>query len=438
MDIMTAPLTAPDAVGQQPRTVGRYAHLTLALASFGAAVLHFAFSPGHFDEYWAHGTFFVVVGWLQLLWALGMLTVPSKKLLLAGLGLSLGVVAVWVVSRTVGVPIGPDSEVEAVGLPDLLATELELLIAIGTTVLIARPDLPRRALKSATFVPGLATVMGIALVGATTMAVTPAFAGEHHGGGRSKEAAGHNHGGDTTASAPRTAAGAAAPVSHNHSAAAAAGGLTGSTPCEKAGPPASEGQVLDAEGHNHRGPTAQQPIDRATRLQLQKEQETARQVAVRYPTVAAAEKAGYTKSTPYVPCIGAHYTNIGLLAKFDPAAPSELLYDGTTPDARIVGLSYLVLHSGGAPAGFAGPNDQWHQHNTNGGLCLKGLVVVGAEKTTRAECEARGGRKVPLPDIWMVHDWVVPGFECTWGAFASECPELGGRIGGTAWDKNGA
>ncbi|MEY2465383.1 MAG: hypothetical protein QOH64_3521, partial [Acidimicrobiaceae bacterium] len=37
-------------------------------------------------------------------------------------------------------------------------------------------------------------------------------------------------------------------------------------------------------------------------------------------------------------------------------------------------------------------------------------------------------------DIWMVHDWVVPGWECSWGAFAPECPELGGRAGGTAWD----
>ena len=39
-----------------------------------------------------------------------------------------------------------------------------------------------------------------------------------------------------------------------------------------------------------------------------------------------------------------------------------------------------------------------------------------------------------LTDIWMLHDWVVPGMECSWGSFAPECPELGGRVGGTAWD----
>ena len=39
-----------------------------------------------------------------------------------------------------------------------------------------------------------------------------------------------------------------------------------------------------------------------------------------------------------------------------------------------------------------------------------------------------------LDDIWMLHDWVVPGWECSWGVFAGECPELGGRTGATAWD----
>ena len=28
-----------------------------------------------------------------------------------------------------------------------------------------------------------------------------------------------------------------------------------------------------------------------------------------------------------------------------------------------------------------------------------------------------------------------PGWECSWGVFAGECAELGGRIGGTVFDK---
>jgi len=215
------------------------------------------------------------------------------------------------------------------------------------------------------------------------------------------------------------------------------GALTGDSPCEKSGPPASVGQVKkDAEGHDHRGPLYQYPVSKTDREALIQQQAIARTVAEKYPTVTSAEAAGYRKSTPYVPCIGAHYTNVRLAIKFDIAAPSELLYDGTNPDSKIVGLSYLVVNKGGPPVGFAGPNDMWHQHNQNGGLCLNAQgVVVGNESTTPEQCTQRGGRKVKLDDIWMVHDWVVPGWECGWGVFAGECPELGGRIGGTVFDK---
>jgi hypothetical protein len=210
--------------------------------------------------------------------------------------------------------------------------------------------------------------------------------------------------------------------------------LTGNTPCEKAGPPASEGQVLDGSGHFHRGPTAQIAVNEATRMQLEAEQTLARAVAVKYPTVASATAAGYAQSTVYVPCIGAHYTNIARAGAFDPSAPSELLYDGTNPASRIVGLSFLVYHPGGAPAGFAGPNDHWHQHTFNGGLCMgRGGLIIGAESTSAADCAKAGGRKIALTDIWMLHDWIVPGWECSWGVFASECPELGGKTGLDAW-----
>jgi hypothetical protein len=137
----------------------------------------------------------------------------------------------------------------------------------------------------------------------------------------------------------------------------------------------------------------------------------------------------------YVPCIGAHFTNLRLVVGFDPAAPSELLYDGTAPNSKIVGLSYLVFHPGGPPEGFAGPNDVFHQHNANGGLCLKGSSVVGGESMSKKTCELIGGHKSAklMANVWMVHAWVAPGWECSWGVFAGECPELGGKLGATAF-----
>jgi hypothetical protein len=227
------------------------------------------------------------------------------------------------------------------------------------------------------------------------------------------------------------------------------GSATGKSPCEKASPtPASPGQVAGGSGtdalksasdvqeaeHGTRGAVEQYPLTKAEQHELEAQMAAAKTVVRRYPTVKDAEAAGYSMSTPYVPCIGAHYTNVPLVSQFDPARPSELLYTGTSPDSKILGLSYLVYHQQGPPPGFAGPNDRWHQHNANGGLCLKGYVVVAGEESTRAQCAALGGRKTLLTDIWMVHSWIVPGVACDWGVFSGECPELGGRLGGTASD----
>lgn len=226
-----------------------------------------------------------------------------------------------------------------------------------------------------------------------------------------------------------------------------AGSATGTSPCEQAAPtPASPGEVGAGSGggtntvdvvvaeHGARGMVKQRLLTHAQRIELEQQMEQARTVVTRYPTVATALAAGYVESTPYVPCIGAHYTDIRLAGSFDPSTPSELLYDGTAPDAKIVGLSYLVYHHNGPPPGFAGANDHWHQHNANGGLCLRGALVVGGEDTSPQRCAKLGGRKTLLLDIWMLHAWAVPGFECSWGVFSGECPELGGRLGGTAWE----
>jgi hypothetical protein len=400
----------PSQNGTRATALRMYVRWILAAMSGAAAVVHFAFASAHFSEYWAYGAFFVAAGWFQLTWAIGVVARPSRLLIATGV-LNLGIIAAWALSRTVGVGFGPHgSATEAVALPDVLATVLEGLIVIGAVALALRPGLGRRTVRRRTAANGAVALAGAALIALGTMAVTPRFAGAHG-------VAGHVHAGG---------------AAHTH---ALAGGADGTSPCEKAGPPASVGQVQDASGHNHRGPTKQLPIDAATRLQLQQEQVVARSVAAKYPTLADAEQAGYHMTTTYVPCIGAHYSNFGYAGKFEVAHPSELLYDGMSPTSHIVGLSYLILSPRGAPEGFAGPNDHWHQHNVNGGLCINSkTVVVGAEQTSAAECVRLGGHKVPLPDIWMLHDWIVPGFECSWGVFAPECPELGGRIGGTAYD----
>ncbi len=401
----------------------------------GSGAIHFGMMGEHAGVSWTHGLFFATTGWLQIMFAALIVFRPSRPVITAGIVLNVAILTVWVLTRTVGIAIGGDGTPEAWGKTDGLCAAFEGLAVIASVLLLSK-SFSRRPLSSGVGFAGIGFVV-IAIAVLSSLLFSPAAIDVSAASGLSPD--GHNHG----------ATGASADGhDHTHVAVAGAGGLidtgngfivtgalTGDSPCELSGPPASAGQTgKDAEGHSHRGPFKQDPLTREEAAQLQAEQTIARGVAVKYPTVALAEAAGYSKSTPYVPCIGAHYTNTRLAGRFDPAAPSELLYDGTNPDSKIVGLSYLVFHRGGAPEGFTGPNDRWHQHNLNGGLCLKGGVVIGSESMSKAQCTAAGGGKVALDDIWMLHDWTVPGFECTWGVFAGECPELGGRGGQTAWD----
>lgn len=436
--------------GSEAPALGWYLRWAMAGCSLAAAGIHFAFAPAHFGEYWAHGAFFLVLAWFQVLWALLVVTRPTRSTLALGAVVNVAVIGVWVVSRTVGVPVGPNHAAEAVGLPDVLSTAFEALIVVGAAALALRPALADRRVAGVQMAAGCTAGLAVLALFGASVSLTPTFT-EGHSHGHSAtatsattghDATAHNQGShDHTAAPGAAASGASGATATAHDHTAALTPFNGDSPCEQAAPNGSEQATSAAaanEGHNHRGPNTQELIDQATRVQLEAQQVQARTVIDKYPTVADAERDGYRMSTVYLPCIGAHYTKVSLVGQFDPAAPSELLFDGTRPDSKIVGLSYLVVHPGGPPDGFAGPNDRWHQHSANGGLCLnKAGLVVGGESISAADCQARGGNKVGLKDIWMLHDWVAPAWECSWGVFAGECPELGGRAGGTAFDASG-
>jgi hypothetical protein len=164
--------------------------------------------------------------------------------------------------------------------------------------------------------------------------------------------------------------------------------------------------------------------DRAQCAALATELRTARGAAGRYPTVADAEAAGYTMGDNYNAGLGVHYQNWSLVGSFDPDRPLELLYDGTAPEARLVGLSYVVLQDGDdPPEGFVGDNDRWHRHRS---FCLD-LDRAGYNFATDIlspdECAALGGTHTPNTS-WMLHTWVVPGCESDWGMFSGANPRL--------------
>jgi hypothetical protein len=107
--------------------------LPLALASAtaaGSALVHFAVAPEHFAEWWGFGLFFVLSAEVQLGWAVLLKRASGNRMLAVGLVGSLFLVAVWVLSRTSGLPFGPESGVpEEMGVPDLASVVLELVTA---------------------------------------------------------------------------------------------------------------------------------------------------------------------------------------------------------------------------------------------------------------------------------------------------------------------
>ena len=71
---------------------------------------------------------------------------PSRLLYLAGAVGNAAIVALWVVTRTYGVPAGPGAgEREAVEFADTLATVFEVLLVVGALVLARTAPLERTA-----------------------------------------------------------------------------------------------------------------------------------------------------------------------------------------------------------------------------------------------------------------------------------------------------
>ena len=410
------PATRRDDLGQLDGT-WRWA---LAALAMGAAFVHFAVMGEHFDESTWHGVFFALTAWFQLAFGLGVLLRPTRWLLRIGLIGSAAIVAVWIVSRVVGVPAGSDPWTpEPAAFVDILATTFEVMTIAGCAVLLSSHSAVRRV-APAVALPAVGA-LGAAVMILSTLSLVPAVAGE-----------GHRHG-DSTAAADHaqetTGGGGVAPedlaAGDHHGGSGIEAGI-GTSPCEVSGPPVSNAQ--SAGGHGERGPSPQEPIeDAAIRELLGQQLELARAAAEKYPTAADARNAGYIRITPYLPCIGAHWIKPSLMDDtFDVNEPEMLLYDRSDTDGEMVGLSYWArTGKDNPPEGFAGPNDLWHQHI---GLCVSDEGVVGNEETTKEECARLGGQKTDGSDSWMVHAWVVPGWESAWGLFSGEHPELGENV----------
>jgi hypothetical protein len=115
--------------------------IELALASFGSSATHFIAGPSHFHEAAAFGVFFLAAAGFQTAWSLAVVRRATRSLLMVGAAGNAGLLAVWFVTRTIGLPIGPRPwRPEAIGPLDMLASLLEVFVVGGCLWLVRHQD----------------------------------------------------------------------------------------------------------------------------------------------------------------------------------------------------------------------------------------------------------------------------------------------------------
>jgi hypothetical protein len=130
------------------------------------------------------------------------------------------------------------------------------------------------------------------------------------------------------------------------------------------------------------------------------------------------------------PGVGAHYQVInGTIFKginpdgsINPLYPASWIYASTADNAPVVGVMYESMDQT-PPKGFIGPNDHWHRHSN---LCVQfgagskiGVPFAADQDVTPQECADVHGQFMKKT-VWMVHAWVVPGWESPQGVFSHD------------------
>lgn len=163
--------------------------LVLAVVSltWASAVIHVVVAPDHLRAWVPAGAFFIAVAALQLAWGAVIYRRPTRGWLLVGAYGSAALVGLWLVSRTVGAPFGPDpGQPEAVGALDILASLNEVAVIALTALLVAGRTLPTRLAHSSAAALGAASLFA-------ALTISPHAHSSSHSG-RSHGAEGHSHG----------------------------------------------------------------------------------------------------------------------------------------------------------------------------------------------------------------------------------------------------
>jgi len=378
---MSTPVLADTEVRAWPATIRPYLLGALAALSAGAAAIHFAVVFEHFADYTLYGVFFLVLSWAQLIWPAVLLWRPSRPWLLAGIAGNAAVLAIYVASRTVGLPFGPDlHEVESVGALDVTSCVLEAALIAGCAALLWRPVLADRPAPRGGALASTAALLAVpvAVIAAATAVMTPGWAGPEGPAGMTAQMA---------ASASSSGASSGAAASSEQPAGMGDMGSTNGQP--------------DMQMYGSAAPPTAAQVVAAAQLVQQTDNSLKR-----FANVPAAFAAGYTyvlktNGEEHLLYDGPNPAYQGL----DPQHPSSLVYAINVPNHApiLLGAMYIMGGQQNGPQ-VGGGLTRWHSHL---------VTCVGGQQTVAGfDVQLRGGCD---PATWqdqytsqMLHVWVVP------------------------------
>jgi hypothetical protein len=351
-------------------TTRPYLLAALAALSAAAAAIHFAVVFEHFNDSTLYGVFFLVLSWAQLIWPAVLLWRPSRLWLWLGMIGNAAVLAIYIASRTVGLPFGPDvHHPEPVGALDIMSCVLEFALITGCAALMWRPSLLDRPTRRGGGVATVATLLAVPVlaIAATTAVMTPGWAG------------------------PEGPAGMASNSAMTASSTSPAGmGDMGST----------DG-LSDMRMYGSTAPPTASEVLAAGRLIAETEATLAR-----YQNVQAAFAAGYTyilrtNGEEHLLYDGTDPTYAGL----NPQHPSSLVYAIDVPHHApiLLGAMYIETDGSNGPQ-VGGSLTRWHSHLT---ICQNGQpTIAGFNVHLRGTCSPTSWHDTYTAQ--MLHVWVVP------------------------------
>jgi hypothetical protein len=180
------------ATREVTKTDSRLAARCAAIASLGAAVIHFAVIPMHWRDWLPSGYFFAALAVFQLLWAFVAWSRPGTLVLAAGIAANAGAAALWVMSCVAGLPVGPSAgQPEAAGAAGICVLLLQCYVVMGSMWAWTRQHQAEAVsgFKRAAVLIGANAVMA----GAVAVGLVGSLHGQQHHHGGAVEAASDHH-----------------------------------------------------------------------------------------------------------------------------------------------------------------------------------------------------------------------------------------------------